>query len=67
MKCTIKRPTGINVNYLTLEGDEITQTLREFKARMFLHEMDHLDGRTMTHWRLCEGLIEIEKGKEENH
>jgi len=26
---------------------------------MFLHELDHINGQTMQHWRVSEGNIEI--------
>ena len=40
-------------------GEEIEEELFDFKARMFLHELDHINGKTMTHWSLSEGNIEI--------
>jgi len=39
----------------------------DFKARMFLHEYDHIMGRTMTHWRLSEGNIDIVEGDKDNY
>jgi hypothetical protein len=32
------------VSYLNPDGDEIEEELHEFKARMFLHELDHING-----------------------
>ena len=29
--------------------------------------MDHINGRTMTHWKLSEGNIDVFDGKEENN
>jgi peptide deformylase len=55
----IKRPLGIKVSYLTDEGDDIEEELYDFQARVFLHHMDSLNGRTMTHWRISEGNIDI--------
>jgi chaperonin cofactor prefoldin len=46
----IKRPEAISVSYLNELGDEIETSFRDFKARMFLHELDHVNGKTMTHW-----------------
>ena len=34
---------------------------------MFLHEMDHINGMTMTHWRLSEGNIDIIEGEKDNY
>ena len=31
----------------------------DHKARVFLHELDHINGMAMTHWRLSEGKIDI--------
>ena len=62
LRCLVRRPIGIHVSYLNEEGDEVTQRLYDFHARMFLHEMDHLKGRTMMHWRLSEGNIDIMRG-----
>ena len=58
----MKRPERIKVSYLDENGDEIEKTLEEFEARIFLHEMDHINGRTMTHWRVSEGNIDIDEG-----
>ena len=55
----VKRPMGIRVSYLNEEGDELEEELYDFKARVFMHELDHINGRTMTHWRLSEGNIDI--------
>ena len=63
----VKRPMGIQVSYLNEEGDEVEEELFEFKARMFLHELDHIDGKTMTHWKTSEGNIEVLDGEKENY
>jgi len=55
----VKRSLGIQVSYVNEEGDEIEEELYDFNARVFLHELDHINGRTMTHWRLSEGNIDI--------
>lgn len=60
----VKRPIGIHVRYLNENHDEIEQKLYDFHARMFLHEIDHLDGKTMTHWSLSEGNIDVLPGYE---
>lgn len=32
-----------------------------------MHELDHINGKTMTHWRLSEGNIDIINGEEDNY
>ena len=67
IKCMVKRPAGIKVSYLDAGGDIIEQKLTDFSARVFLHEMDHINGRTMTHWKLSEGNIEVFEGKQDDN
>jgi peptide deformylase len=55
----VRRPKSIVVSFLDESGNEIEQDLGGFKARVFLHELDHINGRTMTHWRVSEGNIDI--------
>lgn len=55
----VRRPLGIKVSYLDYEGDEHEKELYDFHARMFLHELDHINGKTMTHWKLSEGNIDV--------
>ena len=59
VRCMVKRPLGIHVRYIDQNHDEIEQKLYDFHARMFLHELDHLEGKTMTHWSLSEGNIDV--------
>lgn len=63
----VKRPLGIQVSYLNEEGDEIEEELYDFEARMFLHELDHIDGLSMVHWRLSEGNIDVIDSDKDNH
>lgn len=42
----VPRPTAIRVRYLGLDGETVEQEFRGFAARVFLHENDHLEGRT---------------------
>lgn len=42
--CKIKRPVSISVKYRTFSGEEATEELTGMKARVFQHEIDHLDG-----------------------
>ena len=59
IRCMVKRPTGILVSYINEDGDEVEKDFRDFQARVFLHELDHINGRTMTHWRISEGNIDV--------
>ena len=42
----VQRPDKIEVNFLDIEGKNVTMLLEDFEARIFLHEFDHLDGIT---------------------
>jgi Polypeptide deformylase len=63
----VKRPLGIRVSFLNEEGDEIESELHNFEARMFLHNMDYVNGKTMTHWRLSEGNLDIIEGHKDHY
>jgi peptide deformylase len=63
----VKRPMGIKVSYLNEEGDEIESSLFDFHARKFLHELDHINGKTMTYWRLSEGNIDVIEGHQDSY
>ena len=67
IRCMVKRPEGIIVNYLDETGDEHEEKLFDFSARVFLHELDHIEGRTMTHWKISEGNIDIIQGNEDRN
>ena len=67
VRCMIKRPQGIQVNYLDERGGEHEDKLIDFSARVFLHELDHIEGRTMTHWKISEGNIDIIPGREDRN
>lgn len=67
IRCMVKRPTGILVSYINEEGDEVEKDLRNFGARVFLHELDHINGRTMTHWRISEGNIDVMDAHKEKY
>ena len=67
IRCMVKRPTGIVVSYLDETGTDIERAFSKFHARVFLHELDHINGRTMTHWRISEGNIDILDGQRERH
>lgn len=63
----VKRPLGVRVTYLNDEGDEIESELNNFRARLFLQQYDHINGKIMTHWRLSEGNIDIIEGEKDNY
>lgn len=42
----VRRLNGILVGYQNIEGEQKSRTLTGFPARMFQHEIDHLDGKT---------------------
>ena len=67
MRCMAKRPLGVRVSYITDEGDEMEEVLTSHETRVFLHELDHINGRTMTHWRASEGNIDFIDGEKDNY
>lgn len=40
----VTRPVTIHASYLNLKGEKIEEDLTGFRARMFMHENDHLNG-----------------------
>lgn len=46
-KKAMKRWTQLSVSYINNEKKEIKETLKNFEARIFAHEFDHLEGRTI--------------------
>lgn len=40
----VRRPLECMVSYFNAKGEKITENLRGFDARVFLHELDHLNG-----------------------
>ena len=42
----VQRPDKVEVNFLDIEGKNVTMLLEDFEARIFLHEFDHLNGIT---------------------
>ena len=45
----IERSFGVEVEYYSLEAQKIVRdTIREYAARIFQHEIDHLDGKLYT-------------------
>ena len=47
VQMTIHRSEKIKVRYYTTEGHVVKKTLTGFMAKLFQHELDHLDGRLM--------------------
>ena len=42
----VPRPAAIRVRYQGLDGEHVEREFSGFAARVFLHENDHLEGRT---------------------
>ena len=42
--CNVKRPYKVTVDYQDRHGKEMSVTAKDFIARAFCHEIDHLDG-----------------------
>lgn len=40
----VPRPKSIHVIYQNLKGEKVEEELTDFRARMFMHENDHLNG-----------------------
>lgn len=40
----VNRPISIHVRYMTIKGEIKEEKLSDFRARMFMHENDHLNG-----------------------
>ncbi|HSX10151.1 MAG TPA: peptide deformylase [Chlamydiales bacterium] len=40
----VVRPKSIHVRYQNIKGEFIEENLEDFRARMFMHENDHLNG-----------------------
>ncbi len=47
MSFEIVRPKEIHITGFDLDGNEVSLEADEFEARMFLHEIDHLDGKLL--------------------
>lgn len=44
IRAEVNRPDIIKVRYQTIEGKEVTEELKGLFARVFQHELDHLNG-----------------------
>lgn len=42
--CKVKRPSRIKIEATNLDGEKISETFTDLAARVFQHELDHLDG-----------------------
>ncbi len=40
----VTRPKSMHVRYQNIKGEFVEETLQDFRARMFMHENDHLNG-----------------------
>ena len=41
---SVRRPTVVTIRALDLDGNEFSETASDFRARVWQHEFDHLDG-----------------------
>ncbi|MBF0384936.1 MAG: peptide deformylase [Candidatus Omnitrophica bacterium] len=57
----IKRPKEILVRYTTEENIEVEQRHRDLMARVFLHEIDHLDGKLILDYAILPENIAYQK------
>ncbi len=48
LNLTVKRPSAIRVKYYNERGELIVNSLQGIEARVFLHEYDHLEGKSFT-------------------
>ncbi|MFQ6672338.1 MAG: peptide deformylase, partial [Candidatus Tectimicrobiota bacterium] len=44
MTAEVVRPEGVTVRYRTVEGESVEEEVTGLLARVYQHEMDHLDG-----------------------
>lgn len=54
----IKRSESIKVRYSEPNGTVVNRTLNGLTARIFLHELDHLDGKLFT-WKMSRTSLEM--------
>lgn len=47
VRVVVSRPTSAVVSFFDVTGHRVTVTLEGWAARIFLHELDHLDGKMM--------------------
>lgn len=59
LQANVMRFNEISVNYFNENFEEVTEILRDFPARVFQHEFDHINGIMMIDWRVSQGEIEI--------
>lgn len=59
LKANVTRFNEIFVNYFNEDFEETSEILRDFPARAFQHEFDHINGIMMIDWRVSQGEIEI--------
>ena len=44
VRADVQRPDRLKVRYWTIDGDEIEEEMEGLLARVFQHELDHLNG-----------------------
>jgi len=53
----VERPDVIEIKYTQPEGNEVIETVQGFTARIFQHEIDHLDGVLYTDLLKADSLL----------
>ncbi|MBE0661052.1 MAG: peptide deformylase [Bacteroidales bacterium] len=53
----VERPDMIEIKYIHPEGNEVIETVQGFTARIFQHEIDHLDGILYTDLLKADSLL----------
>lgn len=48
IRIEVERPIGIKIEYMNLKGEKKSEHVRGFKARVLMHENDHLNGKIFT-------------------
>ncbi|OMJ76577.1 hypothetical protein SteCoe_24021 [Stentor coeruleus] len=59
IKALIPRYDNAIVEYMNLEGEYVQECLKGFKARVFMHEFDHLEANLISSFTVNSGNIEI--------
>ncbi|MEM6470414.1 MAG: peptide deformylase [Planctomycetota bacterium] len=61
----VARPNSIKISAYDIKGNQIETRIEGFLARVFLHEIDHLDGKMFFDRMDDAGLAEISEGIED--
>lgn len=59
LKALISRYNNATVGYMNLQGEYVQESLNGFKARVFMHEFDHLEANLISSFTVNSGNIEV--------